>query len=639
VRTYHLELPLLNFQKFIKRLPGKSSKSKIPHFLPTFAQKSPDMKMLRFLCFAALTFFTACKQDSTTTTAPPDPHADPHSFAQPNLAVAKHLDLNLKVDFDQKILSGTAAWTIENPGNVNEIIFDTENLDIQKITIGKDEKEATYFLVAPDSILGTALRVQIEPTTPMGQTELVTIYYSTKPDAAALGWMEPGMTFGKKLPFLFTQGQAILTRSWVPCQDSPGNRFTYTANIEVPVGMMAVMSAENPQQTSPDGKYSFKMDKPIAPYLVALAVGDIAFKPISERTGVYAEPAMLDDVAWEFADMEKMVKTAESLYGPYEWGRFDVIVLPSGFPFGGMENPKLTFATPTVVTGDRSLVSLVAHELAHSWSGNLVTNATWNDFWLNEGFTVYFERRIMEAIYGKEYTEMLAQLEYWELLEEVASMGENNPDSHLKGNLVGRNPDDGVGNIAYQKGSLFLVMLEQLTDRPKWDAFLKSWFDTNKFTSKTTEDFLAFLKENYLKKYNVTANVDEWVFGPGLPANLPKPVSSKLANAEKAAQNIANALPDTTGWTPHEWVHFVRSLPANSDVATLKKLDAQYKLTTSGNAEIRYSWYDVAIRRLCQGDFASCRSLFGKSGPPPFSDACLYRTERDRPCAGCPPDF
>lgn len=550
--------------------------------------------MLRFLCFAALTFLTACKQDSTTTTAPPDPHADPHSFAQPNLAVAKHLDLNLKVDFDQKILSGTAAWTIENPGNVNEIIFDTENLDIQKITIGKDEKEATYFLVAPDSILGTALRVQIEPTTPKGQSELVTIYYSTKPDAAALGWMEPGMTFGKKLPFLFTQGQAILTRSWIPCQDSPGNRFTYTANIEVPVGMMAVMSAENPQQTSPDGKYSFKMDKPIAPYLVALAVGDIAFKPISERTGVYAEPAMLEDVAWEFADMEKMVKTAESLYGPYEWGRFDVIVLPSGFPFGGMENPKLTFATPTVVTGDRSLVSLVAHELAHSWSGNLVTNATWNDFWLNEGFTVYFERRIMEALYGADFAEMQDELEYHELLAEMKDL--DSADTRLKLNLAGRSPDDGMTGVAYQKGSMFLRMLEQKTDREKWDAFLKSWFETNKFTSRTTEEYLDFLQKNYLDKYKVTANVKEWVYQSGIPANCPVPHSTKLAAVEKAAQDITNGLPDTKNWTPQEWVHFIRSLPENADVATFKNLDSQFHLTQSTNAQVQLAWYETSIR-------------------------------------------
>ena len=531
----------------------------------------------------------ACQQQKPTSPAP-SAAPDPHSFSRPDLARAQHLDLNLHIDFDTKILSGYARWTIENPAGATEIIFDTDKLDIQKITLGKDEKPAKFSLDARDSIFGSALHVQLEPG-----ADLLTIYYATRPDAAALGWMEPSMTAGKKMPFLFTQGQAILSRSWIPCQDTPGNRITYSAEIQTPVGMMAVMSAENPQQKSPDGKYQFRMEQPIATYLIALAVGDIVFQSVGPRTGVYAEPSMLEKSAWEFAEMEKMVEAAEALYGPYIWGRYDLIVLPTGFPFGGMENPRLTFATPTVVTGDRSLVALVAHELAHSWSGNLVTNSNWNDFWLNEGFTVYFERRIMEAVYGKDYTEMLAQLEYWELEEEVMMLGEDSPDTHLKLDLAGRNPDDGVGDIAYQKGGFFLTMLERQTDRAKWDAFLKSWFDEHKLTSQSTESFLSYLKTNYLEKYSLKVNTDEWVYAPGIPANCPRPNSAKLAAAEKAAADVARQLPATKGWTPHEWVHFVRNLPAGTDVATLKKLDAQFGLSSSANSEIRCAWYASVI--------------------------------------------
>jgi len=555
--------------------------------------KLPNMKLKALFLILPLALFVACKQEKPKEETPAsttnDSRPDWHSFAHPELAVAKHLDLSLKVDFDQKKLYGTAAWTIENPGKVSEIIFDTYGLDIVKVTTGTDAKEVQFLLDEQDSILGSALHVPIDAA-----TSFVTIEYSTGPDAAALGWMEPSMTFGKKQPFLFTQGQAILTRSWIPIQDSPGNRITYNAKVEVPKGMMALMSAENPQQASPDGKYSFKMEQPIAPYLIALSVGDIAFKSISNRTGVYAEPVMLDKVAYEFADMEKMVVAAEALYGPYAWGRYDVIVLPAGFPFGGMENPKLTFATPTVIAGDRSLVSLVAHELAHSWSGNLVTNATWNDFWLNEGFTVYFERRIMESLYGADYVEMLDELEYNELLVEMQDL--DSADTRLKINLIGRSPDDGTTGIAYQKGSMFLRMLERTTDRTKWDAFLKSWFETNKFTSQTTETFLAFLQKNYLDKYQVTANVDEWVNQPGLPANCPVPHSAKLAATEKAAANIATALPDTKNWTPQEWMHFIHSLPETADAATFKKLDRQFHLTQSTNAQIQNAWYEVSIR-------------------------------------------
>lgn len=541
----------------------------------------------------AILFFSlllaACQQQKPAASAPSSA-PDPHSFSRPDLARAKHLDLNLNIDFDTKTLNGYARWTIENPAGATEIIFDTDNLDIQKITLGKAEKPAKFTLDDRDPIFGSALHVQLEPG-----ADLLTIYYATRPDAAALGWMEPSMTAGKKMPFLFTQGQAILTRSWIPCQDTPGNRITYNAEIQTPVGMMAVMSAENPQQKSPDGKYQFRMEQPIATYLIALAAGDIAFQSVGPRTGVYAEPSMLEKSAWEFAEMEKMVEAAEALYGPYVWGRYDLIVLPIGFPFGGMENPRLTFATPTVVTGDRSLVALVAHELAHSWSGNLVTNSNWNDFWLNEGFTVYFERRIMEAVYGKEYTEMLAQLEYWELEEEVTILGEDSPDTHLKLDLAGRNPDDGVGDIAYQKGGFFLTMLERQTDRAKWDAFLKSWFEEHKFTSQSTESFLSYLKTNYLDKYKLNVNTDEWVYAPGIPANCPRPNSAKLAAAEKASAGVARQLPDTKDWTPHEWVHFVRNLPAGTDVATLKKLDAQFGLSNSANSEIRCAWYASSI--------------------------------------------
>ncbi|MBI1225432.1 MAG: aminopeptidase [Bacteroidetes bacterium] len=548
------------------------------------------MKFQSIVVLILFALFIACNQE-TPKQEPitSDSRPDRHSFSQPKLAVAKHLDLNLKVDFDQKKLYGTATWTIENLGKAKEIIFDTDGLNIVKVTVGQEAKEVQFLLDAQDSVLGAALHVPIEPT-----TNLVAIEYQTGPNAAALGWMDASMTAGKTKPFLFTQGQAILTRSWIPCQDSPGNRITYHANVsDVPDGMMAVMSATNPQEPAKN-TYTFKMDQPIPPYLIALAIGDIAFKPISERTGVYAEPVMLDKVAWEFADMEKMVETAESLYGPYAWGRYDVIVLPPGFPFGGMENPRLTFATPTVIAGDRSLVSLVAHELAHSWSGNLVTNATWSDFWLNEGFTVYFERRIMEALYGADFAEMQDELEYNELIEEMKSL--DSADTRLKVDMTGRNPDDGATMVPYQKGSMFLRMLEQKTDREKWDAFLKSWFEANKFTSRTTEDFLDFLKKNYLDKYQVTANVEEWVYKPGIPANCPIPHSTRLAALEKAAQDIANGLPNTKNWAPQEWVHFIRSLPESTNVATFKNLDSKFHLTQSTNAQVQLAWYEVNIR-------------------------------------------
>ncbi|MDX1408378.1 MAG: M1 family aminopeptidase/hydrolase [Saprospiraceae bacterium] len=313
---------------------------------------------------------------------------DDHSFSRPDEARTVHLSLDLTLDFEDQVVSGVARHTISTK-NADTFIVDIRDLEIDKVTTGAGE-EVAFSLTAPRPYLGRGLKIPIDRA-----TRVVSIHYRTSRNAAALGWLDPIQTAENSMPFVFTQGQAVLTRSWIPLQDSPGIRFTYDARVQVPPGMLAVMSAENPQEKSADGLYSFTMDQPIPAYLIALAAGDLVFGEIGPRTGVYAEPSVLEVAVYEFADMQRMLEIAEGLYGPYLWDRYDVIVLPPSFPFGGMENPRLTFATPTILTGDRSLVALIAHELAHSWSGNLVTNATWNDFWLNEGFTVYFEHQFV----------------------------------------------------------------------------------------------------------------------------------------------------------------------------------------------------------------------------------------------------
>lgn len=337
---------------------------------------------------------------------------DPHSFSVPQSARVTHLHWVATVNFSSKTLDAVATWAIASDDMAQKIILDTKSLRIKKVLV--NNKEADFILKKNYPIMGQALEIPIQS----GAKE-VSIHYSTSPEAEAVQWLSPEQTADKKFPFLFTQSEAILARSWIPCQDSPSVRFTYDATVTVPKELLAVMSASNPQKKNDTGIYHFEMNQPVPSYLLALAVGDIAFKSISERSGVYAERSLLDTAAWEFADLEKMIDGAEKLYGPYRWDRYDVLVLPPSFPFGGMENPRLTFATPTILAGDRSLTSLIAHELAHSWSGNLVTNATWSDFWLNEGFTVYFETRVMEKLYGSDYAEMLASLNYHDLVEEV----------------------------------------------------------------------------------------------------------------------------------------------------------------------------------------------------------------------------
>jgi len=521
---------------------------------------------------------------------------DPHSFARPLEASVKSLDLNIEVNFETKIISGVTHWTIENHGS-DSIFFDTDGLSIEKVMLD-NRVETMFWLDKNDEILGTRLAALIQPG-----TKVVSIYYSTNPGAKALQWLEKEQTFGKTQPFLFTQSQAILARTWLPCQDSPGIRYTYNATVKVPTQLLALMSAQNPQQKSETGVYEFTMDKPIPSYLMALAVGDIAFSGISNRTGVYAEPGLLNKAKYEFADMETMVQKAEELYGLYAWGRYDLIVLPPSFPFGGMENPMLTFATPTILAGDRSLVSLVAHELAHSWSGNLVTNQTWNDFWLNEGFTVYFEMRIMEAVYGRDYSEMLAMISHEDMLIEVEEILAENPnDTRLKLDLAGRDPDDGMTSIAYDKGYHFLRLCEETVGRKEWDNFLKNYFQGHKFEVMNTEDFLVLLNDSLLTpEQEVAIDVNAWVYTNGLPSNCPKPYSNKFELVEEAVATFVkdDRLPKnevTNQYSSHEWLHFIRSLPTKLTEKQMNILEWKYKFSKSGNNEILAAWWQPVIR-------------------------------------------
>ncbi|MEM7559822.1 MAG: M1 family aminopeptidase/hydrolase, partial [Planctomycetota bacterium] len=352
----------------------------------------------------------------------------PHSCARPDQVAVKHLHLDLSVNFEEKRLAGAATLTIERRDKAaKELRLDTRGLDIEAVTCG--DAELDWALGEDDAQLGKALTITL-PKEDSASSNRIKIEYATRPSAEALQWLTPEQTTDKKHPFLFTQSQAILARTWVPCQDTPAVRITYSAKIGVPPELMAVMSASNPQEKNASGVYEFKMEQPIPSYLLALAVGDLQFRSLGPRSGVYCEPSVLKRAEWELADTERMIEAAEKLYGKYRWDRYDVIFLPSSFPFGGMENPRLTFATPTILAGDRSLVALIAHELAHSWSGNLVTNSTWNDFWLNEGFTVYFEQRIMEAIFGRQYSEMLARLTLDGLLAEIKELDER--DTWLK---------------------------------------------------------------------------------------------------------------------------------------------------------------------------------------------------------------
>lgn len=530
---------------------------------------------------------------------------DAHSFSRPDQVRVEHLTLDLKVDFASKTLQGSATWTIKRqPGAPADapLILDTRDLTIEAVQAGKDADDLApvpFTIGEADPILGAPLTVMLPEA-----ARLARVTYRTSPKASALQWVAPSGTAGKEHPFLFSQAEAIHARSFVPCQDTPGVRITYDAVLTVPEDLKAVMAAENPedvQDRGPEGfqSYHFRMPQAIPSYLIALAVGDLEFRAVGDRTGVWAEPSVVEKAAWEFADMETMLQAAESLFGPYRWGRYDVLVLPPSFPFGGMENPRLTFATPTVLAGDRSLVALIAHEMAHSWSGNLVTNATWNDFWLNEGFTVYLERRIVEKVYGPVRAGMEAVLGFGELKRNLDELPPASQVLHT--NLNGRDPDEGMTPIPYEKGALFLVALETAVGRDRLTAFLRKYFDHFAFQSITTRDFENYLRAQLFEDGMLPLDFHAWFHEPGLPADAPEPQSERFATIADLAQSwetgkLATADLAVKDWTTLEWLRFLRTLPTDLDADRLAELDAAFHLTDTGNAEIATQWLLMALR-------------------------------------------
>ncbi len=525
--------------------------------------------------------------------------ADPHSYSRPDEIATDALKLDLVVDFEARTLSGTASLRLDRRSpDATEVVLDTRDLAIRSVRLDDATTEADWELGEARPYMGRPLTVAVEPG-----TEWVHVDYATDPGAAALQWLTPEQTAAGTDPFLLSQSQAILARTWVPCQDSPGVRFTYEARLRVPPGLLALMSASNPTETSDDGVYTFRMDQAVPAYLMAIAVGRLEFRALGEDAGVYAEPPVVEAAAYEFAETGAMIDIAERLYGPYRWDRYDILVLPPSFPFGGMENPRLTFATPTILAGDRSLVALIAHELAHSWSGNLVTNATWNDFWLNEGFTVYFERRIMEALKGRAYSEMLALLGRQDLEVEIERLPA--ADESLLLDLQGRDPDEGMTDVAYEKGYLFLRLLEERFGRERFDAYLRDYFERNAFRTMTTAEFVADLKARLFAGAGdpdavaAELRLDEWLHGEGVPDNAPRIESPAFARVEEAARRFAGgaaaeSLP-TGDWSSHEWQHFLRALPRDLDTERLAALDRAYGLSGTGNSEVRFSWLMLAV--------------------------------------------
>ena len=519
---------------------------------------------------------------------------DPHSYADDAQPRTVRMNLQLYVDFRKSEVRGDATVHLDRAAD-GVLDMDTRDLQVESVTSANGEP-IRFELGNPDPILGQRLRVFLT-------ADAFRIVYRTSTSASALQWLTPAQTAGGRHPFVFTQCQAIHARSVVPCQDTPRIRFRFEAAMNVPAALTAVMAAAPVgRQSAEDGRvvHRFEMPQPIPPYLFAFAVGDLAAADLGPRSCVYAEPAVLEAAASEFADVDEHLAKAEALFGPYVWDRFDILVMPPSFPYGGMENPRLTFVTPSLITGDRSLVSVIAHELAHSWTGNLVTNANANHFWLNEGFTVYAERRIVEALYGEAARTLQASVGRADLDNDMARLSKIDPRlTQLRVDLEGRSPDEVFSTVPYEKGYLFLLRLEQNVGRPRFDAFIARYIERFSFTSIDTADLLAFIRDEF-DDLLAGIDVDSWIDGQGLPSDAPRVASNRLDQIVALAEGWSRGRrPEQSSLetlSPDEWQAFLSALPAELPTDDIEWMEQTFAPSTSNNPEIRVGWLRVAVR-------------------------------------------
>ncbi|CAG9766424.1 unnamed protein product [Ceutorhynchus assimilis] len=540
-------------------------------------------------------------------TTPPLSDLDPSSFSKPELVKVTSIDLNLNVNFDKKILAGTVLLGAQKVDpKANEIILDSMKLNILSIYDVETKQELSYELSQNVKDFGSKLTIQL-PKKESNNFQ-IGIDYETSPDATGLQWLSPSETAGHKHPYLFSQFQPTHARSVIPCQDTPGVKTPYKATISAPQEFTVLMSAlQDGSKTLPTGKISHFVQKvPMPSYLIAIAVGVMESRQIGPRTTVWSEKELIEESAYEFANTEHQLKTAEDLCGPYVWGKYDLLVLPPSFPYGGMENPCLTFVTPTLLAGDRSLANVIAHEIAHSWTGNLVTNRNFEHFWLNEGFTVFIERKIKGRLESLQSQDFDAYTHLSVLREEVNRRGKH---TSLVVDLKGTHPDEAFSIIPYEKGQTFLRYLESVIGGPaEMEPFLRSYFEQYKYQSIDTDVFKNYFKKYFANKQEIEKiDWQTWLHAPGMPPVVP--------NYDKTLAIICDEFFDKynkwdgTGESPitskevqklmaSQQIYILQQiLEADPQpIDKLKQLDSVFNLDQTKNAELLFLWLRICLK-------------------------------------------
>ncbi|XP_072975275.1 leucine aminopeptidase [Typha angustifolia] len=554
---------------------------------------------------------------------------DPHSYTDSTHPFTTHISLSLYLDFATSTIHGSALLSLSSPHS-GPLHLDTRSLTISSVLDPTTLLPLPFSLSpTPNPILGSLLSVSLS------SHSSVLILFSTSPSSSALQWLSPSQTSSLVHPFVYTQCQSIHARSIFPCHDTPAARVRFAALLNIPRALSAVMAASHVSRRDPNPGESnlsdalwcapdrvveqFAMEQPIPPYLFAFAVGEIGFRDLGPRTRVYAEGGkkVLDAAEREFAGVEEMVRVGERLFGPYDWERFDLLVLPPSFPYGGMENPRMVFLTPTVIKGDATGAQVVAHELAHSWTGNLITNKTNEDFWLNEGFTTYAERRIVEVVQGEERAALNMGIGWRGLNRMMERFKDNMEFTKLKPNMADVDPDDVYSEVPYEKGFQFLWRIERQIGRPAFDEFLKTYIATFKFQSIDTETFLDFLKTN-LPGIENQVDLRTWVEGTGIPPDAMEPISAIYTKIRSLSLDFKlGKMPredEVADWHGQEWELYLENLPDSVDPLQIAALDARYRLAESRDWEVKVAFLQVAVSSGCKEYFGEVERTLKQVG-------------------------
>jgi leukotriene-A4 hydrolase len=539
------------------------------------------------------------------TGAPAPRPRDPHSYADPGQRPVQHVGWTVSVDLEARVLHAVAVLHL-GPGT-GPVDVDTRDLVVAAVDDGEG-RPVPYALADPDPVLGRRLR--LEPAQSASGSR-VRITYATSPSSSALQWLTPEQTADGTHHYIYSQCQTIHARSMLPVPDSPSARFTYDVEVDVPAPFTVLMAAEDRGVEERDGRRTFRFaqDRPVPAYLVALAAGVLTSRELSPRSRVWAESSVVDAAAWEFAEVEELLTAAERVLGPFPWGRADLLLMPPSYPYGGMENPGLMFLTPTLVAGDRSLVGVLAHEIVHHWTGDTVTCASLEHFWLNEGLTVFGERKVTALVEGPEVAEIQAAVGRANLEDDLRYLTDRPELTRLRLDLRGLDPDVTSSWAALEKGYLFVRALEEAVGAERFAEFLPAYVAEHAFRSLTGEDFVAYVRE----QLGDVVDLDAWLHGTGLPPGTPDTDSPTL----RAIRALGDVVPDraaVAGWSADHWQAYLAQLSEPADVALLADLDEAYGLTSTGNHDVLSLWLLLGLRSGYPPAAAAAVALVSRMG-------------------------